>query len=114
MSSPTFNVLLKQLISLPAAKREEILSRLQKSDPEGYKKLNTYFKVHKGAVDEALGYDHWLRKLGAQTFTRPFAPVHKEFWAWNWETLMKIQDGISLSPQDLVAFIPWAREYGKP
>lgn len=101
------------LIGLPEEKRKLVLDNLKANNPEGYEKLSQYFKLNRGAVDEALGYDHWLHKLGHQSFTIPFAPVHREFWKWNWEVLMKIRDGVELDPTDFVAFIPWSRDYGK-
>lgn len=110
---PTFNELVRKLISLPEDKRNAVLEKLKIDNPDGYAKLNTYFKANPGAVHEAQGYEHWLRFLGSHTFTRPFAPIQHRFWEWNWSCLMKLQDDLPLTPKELVGFEPWSRETGK-
>lgn len=108
-----FNAALRKIMSLTPEQRVLWETNLKATNPDAHQNLAKYLNANKGAKDEALGYEHWLRKLGAQTFTRPFAPIHKVFWEWNWETLQKLQDNELLEVSDLVAFIPWSREYGK-
>jgi len=60
-----------------------------------------------------LGYEHWLKKLGAHTFTREFAPIQRRFWEWNWGALMKIRRGQPLEKREKVGFLPWPRMTGK-
>src|SRR5205809_703286 len=107
---PTTHELLHQLLALPDAKRKLALERHREHHPEDAEKLAQYLAANQGRLVEALGYEHWLRKLGAQTFTRNFAPIHREFWEWNWDCLVRIQENLPLNPADLVAFLPWSRE----
>lgn len=108
-----FNEYLRQLLALPREKQELVEARLKRDNPEGYKQLNLYLKSHPGALHEAQGYEHLLRRLGQQTFTRPFAPIQHRFWQWNWNALQKVQDKESLEPREKVGFLPWPRETGK-
>lgn len=108
-----FNEYLRQLLALPREKQELVEARLKQESPEGYKKLNLYLKSHPGALHEAQGYEHLLRRLGQQTFTRPFAPIQHRFWEWNWNALQKVQDKEPLEPREKVGFLPWPRETGK-
>jgi hypothetical protein len=108
-----FNEYLRKLLSLPREKQERIEARLRENDPEGFKRLTGYLKSHPGAVHEAQGYEHLLRRIGQHTFTRPFAPVQHKFWEWNWNALQKVQDKEPLEPREKVGFLPWPRETGK-
>lgn len=109
----TFNALLRKIILFSPEQRAQFEANLKATNPEGHKKLVQYLTANKGAVDEALGYEHWLKKLGAQTFTRPFAPIQHAFWKWNWNILQKLLDNVPLEPREFVGFVPWSRETGK-
>lgn len=109
----TFNSLLRRICLFTPEQRARWDANLKSTNPEGYKKLVQYLAHNKGAVDEALGGEHWLKKLGALTFTRPFAPIQKRFIEWNWGALQKVQDKIPLDQRETVGFLPWPRETGK-
>ena len=102
MTDSPFSALVRQLLTLTQEKRAAVLAKLQIDNPDGYNKLSKYFKQNRGAVDEALGYEHWLKKLGAQTFTRPLAPIQKRFWEWNWSILQKLLDDIPLESREFL------------
>jgi hypothetical protein len=110
---PTFNEQLAKLLFLPEEKRNAILKKLEADNPEGYQKLNLYLRANPGAVHEAQGYEHWLRRLGSHTFTRHFAPIQHRFWQWNWGILEKVRENVPLEPRETVGFLPWPRETGK-
>jgi hypothetical protein len=109
----SFNEILRRICLFTPEQRAKWDTNLKASNPEGYEKLAKYLKANKGAVDEAMGGEHWLKKLGALTFTRPFAPIQKKFIEWNWNALQKVQDKIPLEPRETVGFLPWPRETGK-
>ncbi len=109
----TFNSLLRQIVLYSPEKKAEWDRRLKSTNPEGHQKLVEYLARNKGAVDEALGGEHWMKKLGASTFTRPFAPIQKRFIQWNWDAIQNVQDRNPLQPRDGVGFLPWPRETGK-
>lgn len=114
MSVPTtITEALRQLLLLPEAEKKARLKWLEENNPEGYRNLTLFIKANPGVMHEALGYEHWLAKLGAQTFTRELAPIQKRFWEWNWNCLMKIQENIPLEQREMVGFLPWSRETGK-
>lgn len=113
MKPTTITEALRQLLLLPEEEKRLRLKWLEENNPEGYKNLNLFIKTNPGVMHEALGYEHWLTKLGAQTFTRDLAPIQKRFWEWNWNCLMKIQENIPLEPREMVGFLPWSRETGK-
>ena len=77
--------------------------------PADYKRL----VANKGMFLELQGWEPWLRRLGAQSFTREFAPLQRRFWDWNWNCLAKLRKGITLDPREMVGFLPWSRETGK-
>ena len=110
---PSLDSLIKRLVLLSETDRAKAIGLLQERHPEEYKQLTAYFKANKGAVDEALGGEHWLRKLGALTFTRPFAPIQKRFIEWNWKALLKVRAKQPLEQRETVGFLPWPRETGK-
>lgn len=107
------NDIVRQIITLPQARRDAVLATLKERDAQLYDDLDKFFRANPGAVHEALGHKHWLMKLGAQTFTRAFAPIQDRFWEWNWNALQKVQEGLPLEPRELVGFLPWPRETGK-
>src|SRR4051812_24963086 len=72
---------------------EKLLSIVEEFRPEEFKRLSNFAKNNKGMLLEFQGWERWLKQLGAQSFTRDFAPVQKRFWDWNWRTLMKIRKG---------------------
>lgn len=108
-----FNDLLKKLLTLPEEQRKTVLDNMRDTNPAGYKKLDTFLKANPGAIHESMGFEHWLKKLGAKTFTRPLAPIQKKFWEWNWSALQKLSEGIPLEPREKIGFLPWPRETGK-
>lgn len=111
--TPTFHEIARDFFSRPAAEIQKRLDWLEKNNPEGYKKLNQYAQANKGMLDEAKGYEWWLRKFGPHTFTGTFSYFHNEFWAWYWPIAMRLREGKELNSDDLVALLPWARDTGK-
>lgn len=104
--------LLTRLVNSPQA--ENIFERIKKAHPLAYEQeILQKVLANKGALIEAQGYEAWLMKLGVKTFTRRFAPIHHQFWQWNWAILQKVRRGETLSSKELVAFLPWSRELGK-
>jgi len=91
----------------------QLLGIIEEFRPEEYKRLNNFAKNNKGMLLEFQGWERWLKTLGAQTFTRDFAPIQKRFWDWNWRALLKIRKNIPLDPKETVGFLPWSRETGK-
>lgn len=113
MSEPSLQHVLQVLADCTPEQREATLLWVKANQPEAYKKFVAYLKANKGIFIEAKGPEHWLKTLGAQTFTRPLAPIQKRFWEWNWNVLQKLRNGQALEPKELVAFLPHARETGK-
>lgn len=112
--SEDFNIqLLNKLQNLTPEQRQRWRENLDRIDPEAYQKITDYLAANPGLIQEAQGYEHLLRKLGHQTFTRPFAPVQHKFWEWNWSVLQKVLDKKPLEPREKVGFLPWPRETGK-
>jgi len=109
----TFNEILKQLIAATPEQRAKALSIIQETNPEAYVKFDNFFKANKGWADEALGYEHWLRKFGPHTFTGTFAWFHHAFWQWYWPIALQVQDGFQPDLNDLVCLLPWSRDTGK-
>jgi hypothetical protein len=62
---------------------------------------------------EAKGYEPWLRRLGARTFTKPFTYFHHEFWSWYWPVRLKLLRGEQLEPEELAMLVMWFRGGGK-
>jgi len=91
----------------------QLLGIIEEFRPEEYKRLNNFAKNNKGMLLEFQGWERWLKTLGAQTFTRDFAPIQKRFWDWNWRALLKIRKNVPLDPKEMVGFLPWSRETGK-
>src|SRR5258708_25291514 len=110
---PLFNEVLRQLLSLPQAERDLRLNRLRERDPENYARLDKFLKQNLGVIDEAQGYEHWLRKFGPHTFTGTFSWFHHGFWQWYWPIALQVQEGIQPDLNDLVCMIPWSRDTGK-
>lgn len=108
-----FNELLRKLQDFSPEKRQQWEEKFKRNNSEGYQKFALYLKAHPGALHESQGYEHLLRRLGHQTFTRPFSPVQHKFWEWNWNALQKVQDHEQLEPREKVGFLPWPRETGK-
>ena len=92
---------------------DQLLKWLRKNQPENFKKVSSYLRANRGYLIEMRGPEHWLKTLGPTTFTRPFAPIHRKFWEWNWRILHKVRDGIPLEDKEVVGFLPWSRETGK-
>lgn len=113
MTQPLSTDLLRRLLLLPPDVQQQKFDRLKQINPEGYEKLKKFLAANKGEPLEAMGYERWLKRLGAQTFTRPFASVQHKFWEWNWRCLMKVREGIPLEEKEMVGFLPWSRETGK-
>jgi hypothetical protein len=70
-------------------------------------------KTAQGYALEAKGYEAWLRRLGARTFTGSFSWFHHEFWTWYWPVRMKLLAGQQLDPEELVMLVMWFRGGGK-
>lgn len=104
---------LRILANCTPEQRDATLAFVKQNNPDGYKRLMAYLKLNKGIFIEMRGPEHWLKTLGAQTFTRPLAPIQKRFWEWNWTALQKLKNGLPLEPREMVAFLPHARETGK-
>jgi hypothetical protein len=111
--TPTFHEVARQFFSRPPEEIQKRLDWLEKNNPEGYKKLNQYAQANKGMLDEAKGYEWWLRKFGPHTFTGTFSFFHHDFWKWYWPIAMRVREGTELQSDDLVALLPWARDTGK-
>lgn len=90
-----------------------LLECVKEVNPEFYKKLIAVGNANKGMLLELQGAEPWHKRLGALTFTRPFAPIQKRFLDWNWNALMKVRRNIELEPEEYVGFLPWPRETGK-
>src|SRR5262245_49635933 len=110
---PRLSDKIRELINLSPEKKQEWEIKAKQKDPAGYKNFLRYLEANPGAPLESLGYEPWLRRLGPYTFTRPFAPIQRRFWEWNWEALQKVKENESLLPREKVGFLPWPRETGK-
>jgi hypothetical protein len=113
MPEPTLEHVLDLLASSTPEQVDKTMSWLKANIPDTYKRLSAYLKLNKGIFIERRGPEHWLKTLGAQTFTRPFAPIQRRFWEWNWGALNKVRNGVPLDPKETVGFLPWPRETGK-
>jgi hypothetical protein len=62
---------------------------------------------------ESQGWEAWLRRLGARTFTGSFSDFHAELWGWYWQITMKRLRGEPLTEDELVFLAIWFRGGGK-
>src|SRR5258705_11929390 len=97
----------KRLLALSPEERALRLNNFKLANPEGYEKIDKFLKANLGIVDEALGYEHGLRKFGPHTFTGTFAWFHHGFWDWYWPIALQVQYSIQPDLNDLVGLIPW-------
>lgn len=108
---PTNRQLIRKLLSLPD--RNDRLAKIQSSNPESYKEIDSYIRSHLGIVHEIAGWEHWLKYLGPHTFYGSFAPFHSDLWQWYWPATIKQQDGEALNLEDITYFAIWGRGLGK-
>lgn len=111
--SQSFEVLLRRLLTLPEAERKARLDLLRQNNLEGYEKLQKYIEQHPVVIDEALGYDRWLKKLGPHSFTGDLSDFHKDIWNWYWPVTEKQRNGEQMDLEDLTYFAIWGRGLGK-
>lgn len=108
-----FNDVLRKIVALTPEDQKRYENILKTKYPEQYKQFQLYLKSNPAAPLEAMGYEFWLKRLGPHTFTRPFAPIQRKFWEWNWNTLQKVLDNVPLEDKEKIGFLPWPRETGK-
>lgn len=108
-----FNDLLRQIVSLHPEKQKQFEEIYKTKYPDDYKRLQLYLKQNPAAPLEAMGYEHWLKRLGPHSFFRPLAPIQHKFWQWNWSALQKVLDNEQLAEREKIGFLPWSREVGK-
>src|SRR6185295_18127547 len=70
-------------------------------------------KANPGATREALGYEHWLRRLGPHSFTGVMSEFHRDIWNWYWPITNAQRDRQPLDMEDLTYFAIWGRGLGK-
>lgn len=109
----TVESLLRVLLSLSPEDRARRLEALRERNPEWHEKLQKYIEVHPVAIDEALGYDRWLKKLGPHSFTGDLSDFHKDIWNWYWPVTEKQRNGEQVDLEDLTYFAIWGRGLGK-
>lgn len=113
--SPEHQAVQRKIVAALQAHPEQaelIFANFKRRSPENHDQLVRVLTTP-STVLELMGYESWLRKLGPHTFTRPFAPIQRRFWEWNWTGLMKRKRGELLLPKEKVGFLPWSRETGK-
>lgn len=103
----------KKFSSYTPPQQTIILENLRAKHPDYYNKLLRHISANRGLLDEAQGFEHWLRKFGPHSFTGTFASFHTEFWEWYWPLALRLRQNKELDTNDLVAFLPWPRDSGK-
>lgn len=64
-------------------------------------------------LDEEGGWERFLKTVGPNTFTQPFAYFHKDFWNWYWNITRLRKQGLPLSQETLTFLAAWSRGSGK-
>lgn len=64
-------------------------------------------------LDDPDGWEPFLRTIAPNTFTKPFAQFHQEFWRWYWRMSKMRRDGLPVTQEVLTFLALWARGAGK-
>lgn len=108
-----FNKVFGALLALPESERTAKLERLRVVNPAGYEQLVKFMRANPGAVHEALGYEHWLKRVGPHTFFSDFSDFHKDMWNWYWPLAEQQQAKETLDLEDITYLAIWGRGLGK-
>jgi hypothetical protein len=64
-------------------------------------------------LDGENGWEDFLKTLGPNTFSQPFASYHKDFWEWFWRLAKMRRDKQRITKEDLTFLAGWSRGVGK-